>query len=92
LRPGSGGAGRSPGGDGQTIQFRMRTTAPWVLNAVPSRLGEGPEGLGGGGAGAGGHFKVNGQSISTAGKITLQPDDVVLLETPGGAGYGPAVR
>lgn len=88
LRPGSGGTGRSPGGDGQSIQFRMRTDAPWVLNAVPSRLGDGPEGLDGGGAGAGGHFTVNGKPISTAGKITLAPDDVVLLETPGGAGYG----
>lgn len=73
LRPGSGGTGRSPGGDGQSIQFRMRTDAPWVLNAVPSRLGDGPEGLDGGGAGAGGHFTVNGKPISTAGRSPSHP-------------------
>lgn len=88
LRPGSGGAGRSCGGDGQIIEFHMRTEHPWTLNAVPSRLGEGPEGLAGGMPGAGGHFRVNGQDVSQARKITLQPEDVVLLETPGGGGYG----
>ncbi|MBL8383339.1 MAG: hydantoinase B/oxoprolinase family protein [Burkholderiales bacterium] len=89
LRPGSGGAGRSPGGDGQVIAFHMRTDSPWLLNAVPSRLGAGPEGLGGGMPGAGGHFRVNGRDVSEARKLTLAPDDVVVLETPGGGGYGP---
>jgi len=89
LRPGSGGAGRSRGGDGQVIEFHMRTAAPWLLNAVPSRVGQGPDGLGGGGPGAGGRFLVNGAPVSEARKIELQPVDVVLLETPGGGGYGP---
>jgi len=90
LRLGSGGAGRTRGGDGQVIQFHMRTRFPWLLNAVPSRLGEGPEGLEGGAPGAGGHFKVNDKNVSEARKITLSPDDVVVLETPGGGGYGKA--
>jgi N-methylhydantoinase B len=89
LRPGSGGAGRSRGGDGQIIQFRMQTKDPWLLNAVPSRLDQGPEGLGGGGPGAAGRFLVSGKPVSKAQKLTLAPDDVVLLETPGGGGYGP---
>jgi N-methylhydantoinase B len=88
LRPGSGGVGRSRGGDGQIIQFRMQTKEPWLLNAVASRLGEGPEGLGGGGAGAPGHFLVSGKPMHEARKLTLNPDDVVLIETPGGGGYG----
>jgi N-methylhydantoinase B/oxoprolinase/acetone carboxylase alpha subunit len=33
---------------------------------------------------------VNGKSVSEARKIAMQPDDVILLETPGGGGYGPA--
>lgn len=90
LRLGSGGGGRSRGGDGQIIGFRMRTHHPWLLNAVPSRLDRGPDGLGGGEPGKAGRFLVNGKPVSEARKITMQPDDVVLLETPGGGGYGPA--
>ena len=88
LRLDSGGAGRSRGGDGQTIQFHMRTQAPWLLNAVPSRLDQGPEGLDGGESGAGGKFLINGKPVSEAGKMMLKPTDVVMFETPGGGGYG----
>ena len=89
LRPGSGGAGRSPGGDGQIIQFHLRTAHRWTLNAVPSRLDRGPEGLAGGEPGAAGRFTVNGKPVNEARKITLAPADVVVLETPGGGGFGP---
>ncbi|HEX7201049.1 MAG TPA: hydantoinase B/oxoprolinase family protein, partial [Dongiaceae bacterium] len=90
LRLGSGGKGRSPGGDGQVIGFHMRTNQPWLLNAVPSRLDRGPDGLDGGGDGAAGRFLVNGRPISEGKKMTMQAGDVVLLETPGGGGYGAA--
>jgi N-methylhydantoinase B len=88
LRPGSGGAGAARGGDGQIIQFRLQTRHPWLLNAVVSRLDRGPDGLGGGEAGAAGRFEVNGRPVNEARKLTLAPEDVVLLETPGGGGYG----
>ncbi len=88
LRRGSGGVGREPGGDGQVIQFHMNTEAAWWLNAVPSRLQEGPEGVGGGGPGAHGRFLVNDEAVSSVRKLKMQPGDVVLLETPGGGGYG----
>lgn len=90
LRLGSGGEGRSRGGDGQVIGFHMRTNQPWLLNAVPSRLDEGPEGLDGGADGAAGRFLVNGRPMSEGKKMTMQPGDVVVLETPGGGGYGAA--
>ena len=92
LRPGSGGAGRTTGGDGQIIQFHLRTRHSWLLNAVPSRLDQGPEGLGGGAPGAAGRFTVNGKAVSEARKMLLAPGDVVALETPGGGGYGPAAH
>lgn len=88
LRTGSGGSGRSRGGDGQIIEFHMNTPHPWLLNAVPSRLGRGPDGLDGGEPGAGGRFLVNGTPFSEARKVAMEPGDVVLLETPGGGGYG----
>ena len=85
----SASCGASRCGDGQIIQFRMQTKEPWLLNAVASRVDEGPEGLGGGSAGAAGRFLVSGKPVRDAKKLTLAPDDVVLLETPGGGGYGP---
>ena len=63
LRPGSGGVGASRGGDGQTIAWRMRTSGPWLLNAVASRMTLPPEGLGGGAPGAAGRFLVNGKTV-----------------------------
>jgi N-methylhydantoinase B len=91
LRRGSGGEGRMRGGEGQSIGFHMRTDQPWLLNAVPSRLEEGPEGVGGGLSGAAGRFLVNGKPVSEAKKLTMQPGDQVLLETPGGGGFGAPV-
>jgi N-methylhydantoinase B len=88
LRPDSGGAGASRGGDGQIIGWRMRTQSPWLLNTVASRTVLAPEGLAGGSPGAAGHFLVNGKPVSEARKIVMQPDDDVTLETPGGGGYG----
>jgi len=90
LRRGSGGKGRSQGGDGQIIAFHMRTDQPWLLNAVPSRLDRGPDGLAGGEPGAPGRFLVNGVSVSEGKKMTMKPGDKVVFETPGGGGYGAA--
>jgi N-methylhydantoinase B len=89
LRKGSGGAGAYRGGEGQVIAFRVLTKDPWVLNASPVCLNEGPEGLAGGGRGLPGRCLVNGTTFSDCRKITMNPDDVIVLETPGGGGYGP---
>jgi N-methylhydantoinase B/oxoprolinase/acetone carboxylase alpha subunit len=31
---------------------------------------------------------VNGEKVSEARKLTMSPDDLVVMETPGGGGYG----
>ncbi len=90
LRPESGGAGAQTGGRGQTIEFTVDTTRPWQLNAVTSRLASPPQGIFGGSAGAAGRFSVNGNNVTTQARFTLQPDDVVRLDLPGGGGYGVA--
>jgi N-methylhydantoinase B len=88
LRRGSGGAGRQTGGLGQVVEFSVATTRPWQLNAVTSRLAEAPQGVFGGEPGEAGSFRVNGEPVVTQARLTLQPDDVVRLELPGGGGYG----
>ncbi len=90
LRPGSGGAGAQVGGLGQTIEFSVATSRPWQLNAVTSRLAVPPEGIFGGEPGQPGRFLVNGEAVETQARITLDPEDVVRLELPGGGGYGAA--
>lgn len=88
LERGSGGAGVQPGGDGQRIGFRMRTTQPWLLNTVPSRLTEAPQGLDGGAPGRAGQFLVNGKPVVLSGKTDMKPGDEVTMITPGGGGFG----
>ena len=66
----------------------MRTKSEWLLNAVTSRTTLAPEGLEGGEPGVAGRFLVNGQPVSSARKMVMQPTDEVMLATPGGGGYG----
>jgi len=88
LVRGSGGRGQQNGGDGQRIGFHMRSGHDWLLNAIPSRLRSGPEGLNGGEAGDHGSFLINGQSADEARKVAMAADDEVMMITPGGGGIG----
>ena len=88
LVAGTGGAGAQVGGDGQQIGFRMRTGQEWLLNAIPSRLQSGPEGLDGGEPGKPGAFLINGEPSLEAKKRAMGADDQVIMQTPGGGGYG----
>ncbi len=85
---GSGGDGAAKGGDGQVIAFHLHPEDEWLLNAVPSRLKVGAEGFEGATAGAPGRFMINGEDAAQANKMVMQPGDKVVLETPGGGGYG----
>jgi N-methylhydantoinase B len=88
LVPGTGGKGRHRGGDGQRVGFRMRTGRDWLLNAIPSRLNSQAEGMLGGGPGACGKFLINGQANLAGHKRAMEPADEVLMQTPGGGGFG----
>ena len=88
LRRGSGGLGHMRGGDGQIVEFRVRTEKPWMLNAAPTGMGDGPDGLQGGQPGKPGIFKINGTATHQQGKTRMQPGDVVYMETPGAGGFG----
>ena len=88
LLRGTGGEGQNRGGDGQVVEFHLETDQDWMLNAIVSRTKHTSEGLSGGGAGAHGRFLINGEEVRTPGKLTMAPNDRVVLETPGGGGYG----
>jgi 5-oxoprolinase (ATP-hydrolysing) len=93
LRPGSGGAGRWRGGDG--VVRELRFLAPMSLSVLSQHRVEAPYGLEGGEPGRPGAQRVARASGETVelGPIDgceVGPGDRLILETPGGGGYGPA--
>jgi 5-oxoprolinase (ATP-hydrolysing) len=92
VREGSGGAGRWRGGDG-TVR-RLRFLEPMTVSTLASHRRIPPYGMAGGLPGALGTARVeraDGTVSVLAGSAVAQvgPDDVLVLETPGGGGYGP---
>ncbi len=91
LRRGSGGVGRHPGGDGIVKEVELLAEAA-VLTLVAERRRERPRGVDGGGDGAEGADAIvrDGRRIPLPSKCraVLRRGDVVVIETPGGGGWG----
>jgi N-methylhydantoinase B len=92
LIPGSGGAGRTRGGLGQRLSFRVVGERPVTATYRHERVAHPPRGLLGGEAGRGGRDLVNGAPVPAKARIVLNPGDTVTFETPGGGGFGPAAE
>ncbi len=91
IRPGSGGSGRHRGGNGLVRQLRF--LEPMTAMLVSSRRTVAPFGLDGGSDGAVGRQRVeraDGTTEILAGvaQAKLGPGDVIVIETPGGGGWG----
>ncbi len=93
VRRGSGGQGRWTGGDGvvRRIRFREAMTAAILSN----RRAIAPFGLAGGGEAKPGRnavIRANGrvEELPGTARADLLPGDAMLIETPGGGGYGSA--
>jgi 5-oxoprolinase (ATP-hydrolysing) len=91
IRCGSGGAGAHRGGDGvvRRIGFREPMTATLLSN----RRRVAPFGLGGGGAGMLGSARVERadgsvQALGATDAVEVAAGDAIVIETPGGGGYG----
>ena len=92
IRRGSGGKGRQRGGDGvrRSIEFLVETD----LTVISDRRTTRPYGLSGGSAGQpGGNSVVRARSgevepIPSKARVEIQPGDVLIIETPGGGGWG----
>ncbi|MCK7624867.1 hydantoinase B/oxoprolinase family protein [Streptomyces sp. RS10V-4] len=91
LRAGSGGTGRWHGGRG--AERRLRFLEPMTLALLSGHRRVPPYGMAGGGPGAlGANFllRADGSREELRGCDTAEvgPDDVLVIRTPGGGGYG----
>lgn len=88
FREDSGGAGRFRGGHGQRLAVRVLNPTPLTVSFLSDRTKIPAPGFTGGLDGALGSVTVNGRPINPKETIIAQPDDLLVLNTPGGAGYG----
>uniref|UniRef100_UPI0018CC0832 hydantoinase B/oxoprolinase family protein n=1 Tax=Sandarakinorhabdus oryzae TaxID=2675220 RepID=UPI0018CC0832 len=91
VRPCSGGSGRWPGGDGviRRIRFREAMTASLLSGRRRTR----PFGLAGGGDALPGSARVERTDgrvdiLAACDRAELAPGDMIIIETPGGGGFG----
>ncbi len=91
LRPGSGGEGRWRGGDG--IVRELRFLAPLELSLLGQHRVVPPYALAGGSPGAVGRqwvIRASGalEPLPSLAACRVEPGDRLVVETPGGGGYG----
>ncbi len=92
LIPNSGGRGRFPGGDGVRRSLRFLSDQGTV-SILSERRARRPKGLAGGEDGRPGRnlLRRGGRQRTLPAKVTfeLRRGDVLVIETPGGGGWGP---
>jgi N-methylhydantoinase B len=93
IREGSGGMGRYKGGDGIVRAFRV--LKPARLSVLAERFRHRPYGLWGGEPGKPARVTIRRSSgleevMPSKFTVDLEPGDEVVIETPGGGGWGPA--
>ena len=89
LRTDSGGIGAQRGGLGQTMEITSREDAPFGIFASFERVLFPPRGRDGGGAGATGRLRLgSGEELRNKGFQTIPAQDRLIIEMPGGGGYG----
>jgi 5-oxoprolinase (ATP-hydrolysing) len=91
VRHGSGGNGRWRGGDGAVR--RIRFTEPMTVSILSGHRRVPPYGMAGGAPGALGRNRVehaDGRTseVPGSGSVAVAPGDMLVVETPGGGGFG----
>ena len=92
IRRGSGGAGKHRGGDG--VVRRIEFLKELDVSILSQRRGPYPPyGVNGGEPGALGQntiYRADGavEELTNQVHLRIQPRDVLVIETPGGGGYG----
>ncbi len=89
LRERSGGAGKFRGGLGQTIEIGGEAGTPFSVAAMFDRTWNAPRGRFGGMDGAKGRVRLeSGRELESKGRQSVPYGDRLILELPGGGGYG----
>lgn len=89
--PDSGGAGQYRGGLGQIIEIANREPAPFIISAATfDRIRNPAQGRQGGSPGGKGRaYLASGAPLKDKGNHVVPKDDSLILELPGGGGFGP---
>ena len=89
----SAGAGRMRGGFGQEVRVRNVAPGPITVSMLTDRHKNAPRGLAGGADGATGNlFLESGRPVRAKGHTLVERGDCIVIQTPGGAGYGAAAE
>ncbi len=91
VREGSGGSGRWRGGNGVVRKLRFTESVEAAILSNHRRIA--PFGLDGGGAAGTGRNRIvradgSEQELPGTATVRLDPGDTVIIETPGGGGFG----
>jgi 5-oxoprolinase (ATP-hydrolysing) len=91
VRHGSGGSGKHRGGNGVHRAIRFRE--PMHVSILSTHRKIAPSGLAGGGDAALGHnsvLRADGtvEDLDSLAECDVQAGDTIIIETPGGGGYG----
>jgi 5-oxoprolinase (ATP-hydrolysing) len=98
IRRGSGGKGKYHGGDGVVRELEFLPPAPQQVSILSQRRTTAPYALAGGEPGLPGRNLLHRRSeegtlqaaeeLPAIAQVTVQPGDRLIIETPGGGGYG----
>jgi 5-oxoprolinase (ATP-hydrolysing) len=93
IRRGSGGKGSRPGGDG--VVRELTFLEPASLSVITQHRTSGPYGIAGGEPGAPGRQHIRRANADTVelpsiAQAEMNPGDAIVMETPGGGGFGPS--
>jgi len=93
IREDSGGAGQFRGGMGQIIEVGPTDGYHFEFSAMFDRVDNAARGRAGGQDGAAGRVYLDdGSPFATKGKQMVPADRRLILELPGGGGYGPPIN
>ena len=89
IRIDSGGPGRTRGGCGQEVQFRVWTDDSFTLCPMYERIESSAPGMAGGASGAPGTISTDPEiGLTSKIRLEVQPETTIHLALPGGGGFG----